>query len=133
MLKAVCSASLSIMRIRTFMLGRTVCSATLSIADKMLGRRKVQMQTVSSIASDCVAFSMLCGRLVCSTSAAQTERNALLRPRVSPVRAYPIYCQYGGKVGRLIGSTNPMSPDRKARQDIHWLVHVCRGGSASDL
>jgi len=118
---------MSIMSMRTLVFGRTVCLATLSIADKMLGRRKVQMQTVSSIASECMAFSVSCGRLVCSTSAVNGEECIATAPCLA-YYAYPIHHQYGGKVSRLIGSSNPMSPDRKTGQNIYGLVHVCPRG-----
>src|SRR5262252_7028338 len=58
MLRAVGSESLSMTRMRTFTFGSSDCVAILLIADKTLGLRKVQIQTVSSIALECVGFAI---------------------------------------------------------------------------
>src|SRR5215470_7425941 len=60
-------------------------------------------------------------------------RDDFLRSCRAPVRAYPIDRQDGREVGGFIGPTDPMPSDRKACQDIHWLVHIRRSRGASHL
>src|SRR5262252_34902 len=103
MLRAVGSESLSMTRMRTFTLASSDCLATLSIVDETLGLRKVQIQTVSSIALECVDIDISCDQnmgCLLSFLRAQTERGGTAPySRVARRYAYPIDCQAGREVG----------------------------------
>ena len=107
MLRAVGPESLSMMRMRTLMLDRSDCLATLSIAAKTLGLRKVHIQTVSSIASDCLGFTISC---------VQELTGCLLYVRNGEGRLPMALCRAGTRVSNQLSR----------RQGSGWIHRVDR-------